>query len=234
MDQNSDHIRSCYDAVAREYAAQFADELEHKPLDRELLSRFAAEVLGRGAVYDLGCGPGQTTAFLHAQGVNVCGLDLSSDLLREARQKYPNIEFLQGDMLALPLTDASAAGVVAFYAIVHLSPLKLRQALNEMFRILQPAGLLLLTFHIGDGYVHRDEFLGHAVSLDFVFFQPQAVANELTQAGFGAVEVIERDSYPDVEYPSRRAYVFARKGEVVSSKAVVGEMDMVGEGSLRS
>jgi hypothetical protein len=27
------------------------------------------------------------------------------------------------------------------------------------------------------------------------------------------VEVIERDPYPDVEYPSRRAYVFASKPE---------------------
>src|SRR5262245_33995956 len=63
MEQNSDYIRACYDAVAREYAERFTDELAHKPLDRELLSRFASEV-GGGQVYDLGCGPGQTTAFL--------------------------------------------------------------------------------------------------------------------------------------------------------------------------
>jgi ubiquinone/menaquinone biosynthesis C-methylase UbiE len=214
MDQTSDHIRASYDAVAWEYAARFADELAQKPLDRELLSRFAAEVTGRGVVYDLGCGPGQTTAFLHAQGVSVRGLDLSPDMLREARQKYPGIEFVQGDMLALPLADDSVAGVVAFYAIVHLSPSGLRQALKEMYRVLQPGGLFLLTFHIGDGSVHRDEFLGHRVSLDFNFFQPRVIADELTQAGFVAVEVNERDPYPDVEYPSRRAYVFARKGEL--------------------
>ncbi|MEP7132817.1 MAG: hypothetical protein ABI914_06615 [Acidobacteriota bacterium] len=33
----------------------------------------------------------------------------------------------------------------------------------------------------------------------------------LSEAGFGLEESIERDSYPDVEYPSRRAYLFARK-----------------------
>ena len=57
MKQASDHIRACYDAVAREYAEKFAGELAHKPLDRELLTRFANEVRGRGEVYDLGCGP---------------------------------------------------------------------------------------------------------------------------------------------------------------------------------
>src|SRR5947209_5084732 len=103
MEQTPAHIRACYDAVAREYADRFAGELAHKPLDRELLARFASEVRGRGQVYDLGCGPGQTTAFLHASGVPVRGLDLSAALLREARQRHPGIEFETGDMLALPL-----------------------------------------------------------------------------------------------------------------------------------
>jgi hypothetical protein len=78
---------------------------------------------------------------------------------------------------------------------------------------LQPGGKLLLAFHIGEDSKHIDEFLGHAVSLDFIFFNPQEVSAALIQAGFAAVEAIERDPYPEVEYPSRRAYLFARKGE---------------------
>jgi SAM-dependent methyltransferase len=212
-EQTSDQIRACYDAVAREYAERFADELAHKPLDRELLSRFAAEVRGRGLVYDLGCGPGQTTAFLHGCGVAVRGLDLSADLLREASRRHPGIEFEQGDMLALPCADASLAGVIAFYAIVHLSPAGLRQVLAQMQRVLQPGGRLLLAFHIGVGSIHVEEFLGRSVSLDFVFFDPRVVTDELVRAGFVGVEAIERAPYPDVEYPSRRAYLFARKPE---------------------
>jgi SAM-dependent methyltransferase len=213
MEQTSDHIRACYDAVAREYADRFAGELAHKALDRELLARFASEVRGRGRVYDLACGPGQTAAFLHACGVQVRGLDLSAELLREARQRHPGLEFDQGDMLALPLADASLAGVIAFYAVVHLSPAGLRRALAEMHRVLQAGGRLLLAFHIGEGSIHVEEFLGRSVELDFVFFTPQGVAGELVRAGFVAVEVIERDPYPEVEYPSRRAYVSARKPE---------------------
>src|SRR5262245_50248993 len=213
MEQTSEHIRACYDAVAGEYAERFADELAHKPLDRELLARFAAEVRGRGEVYDLGCGPGQTTAFLHGCGVRVRGLDLSAELLREARQRHPGVEFEAGDMLALPFADASAAGVVAFYAIVHLSPAGLRRALAEMYRVLRPEGRLLLAFHVGDGSIHVDDFLGRPVALDFVFFTRQAVTGELVRAGFVDVAAIERDPYPEVEYPSRRAYVFARKPE---------------------
>jgi SAM-dependent methyltransferase len=209
MQQNADYVRAAYDAVAQEYAATFADELAHKPMDREVLTRFASSV--RGDVLDLGCGPGQTTAFLHGLGVSVRGLDLSPELVREARQLHPAVEFLSGDMLALPVADASQAGVVAFYAIVHFAPDQLRKAVEEMFRALRPGGFLLLAFHIGEGSKRVEEFLGRPVSLEFYFFNPRAVSAELVRAGFEAAEVIERDPYPNVEYPSRRAYVFARK-----------------------
>lgn len=217
MEQSSAYIRSCYNKVAREYADRFADELAHKPLDRELLARFASEVGGSGEVYDLGCGPGQTTAFLHAHGVKVRGLDLSEALLREARQRHPGVAFEQGDMLALPCASGSLAGVVAFYAIVHLAPAGLRQELAEMYRVLQAGGRLLLAFHVGDGAIRVEEFLGHPVNLEFAFFPVQYITEELARAGFVQVEATERDPYPAVEYPSRRAYLFARKPEYDAS-----------------
>lgn len=209
MSQTPDHVRTCYDTVAKEYADRFAGELAHKPLDRELLRRFATEV--HGPVLDLGCGPGHVTAFLKECGADVCGQDLSPELIAEARQRHPNIPFETGDMLDLPDPDGSAAGVVAFYAIVHFTPDQLARALAEIHRVLRPGGRVLLSFHIGREVVHVDEFLGQPVPLDFIFFQPQDVAVELTGAGFDQVEVIERDPYPEVEYPSRRAYLFAGK-----------------------
>lgn len=213
MKQTSERIRTCYDTVAREYAARFADELTHKPLDRELLIRFASEVRDRGLVYDLGCGPGQTTALLHAHGVQVRGLDLSPAILREANRLHPGIEFEWGDLLELACPDESLIGVVGFYAIVHFSPDDLQRAIEQVKRVLRPGGWLLLAFHIGEGSIHIEEFLGRTVTIDFVFFHPDVVVKALTQLGFVIVEVIEREPYPDVEYPSRRAYIFARKPE---------------------
>jgi SAM-dependent methyltransferase len=208
--QNPDEIRAAYDAVARQYAEQFSGELAHKPLDRELLQRFADSVGTDGLVYDLGCGPGETTAFLHGCGASVVGIDLSPVLLEEARKRHPELAFQVGDMLALPLPDGSAAGVVAFYCIVHFSSDQLRIALGEMHRVLNPGGRLLISFHAGDEVKHVEGFLGEDVSLDFTFFAPDAVRAELVRAGFGEIEVVIREPYPDVEYPSRRAYIFAR------------------------
>jgi len=51
MDDNATKsIRESYDRIADEYAHRIFNELQHKPLDRELLNRFANEIAGRGAV----------------------------------------------------------------------------------------------------------------------------------------------------------------------------------------
>ena len=71
------NTQTSYDAVADEYVRRNFDELKDKPLDRDLLDRFADRVRGLGPACDLGCGPGQVARYLHERGVAACGVDLS-------------------------------------------------------------------------------------------------------------------------------------------------------------
>ena len=207
-------IRESYDRLAGEYARRIFNELQHKPLDRELLERFAAAVAGRGEVCDMGCGPGQVARYLHDAGAAVFGLDLSPRMLEKARQLNPDIVFRQGNMLALDLQDETLAGIAAFYAIVNIPQKSLPVVFREMNRVLQPGGLLLLAFHRGDEVLHEDELWGCRISMDFFLFQTSAIRHYLEGAGLAVEEVIEREPYPpDVEYQSRRAYILARKAQ---------------------
>jgi len=202
-------IRS-YDRVAEEYAAQLAGELAHKPFDREWLDRFAERLRGRGPVCDVGCGPGHVAGYLHAQGVDVIGVDLSPGMVEVAQRLHPEIMFRTGDMMALDVADGAWTGIVAFYAIVHLQPVKVTPVLRELRRVLQPEGLLFLAFHAGSGVVHRDELFGQPVQLDFRLFEQRDIEAALVTAGFEILESAVRPPYPDVEYPSHRAYIFAQ------------------------
>lgn len=204
-------IREDYNRLAEEYARHIADELQHKPLDRQLLDRFAAELKGRGEICDMGCGPGHVARYLHQRGASVFGLDLSPGMLQEARKLNPDISFREGNMLALEIPDGSLAGIAAFYAIVNLPKESLVEVFREMERVLQPDGLLLLAFHIGDEILNEEEVWGQKISMNFLLLQPGDIRHWLEQAGLVIEEVVERDPYPDVEYQSRRAYIFARK-----------------------
>jgi SAM-dependent methyltransferase len=211
-------VQSGYDAIADEYARRIYDELRHKPLDRELLDRFAESVKHRGMACDLGCGPGQVARYLQGRGIQVCGVDLSGRMLQRARQLNPGIDFHLGDMRALPFADNTWAGIAAFYAIVNLSKAEVALAVREMWRVLQPEGQLLLSFHLGENVAQvEDDVWGCGVSLEFTFFRATTVLGYLREAGFEIDEVIERNPYgPDVEYQSRRAYIFAHKPQAIS------------------
>lgn len=209
----SEALQSSYNRVAESYAEQFRDEMEKKPFDRKMLEWLAEKVGPLGVICDMGCGPGQIARYLKRLGREVCGVDLSPEMVRQAHRLNPDISFQQGDMLALTdVADNSYGGIAAFYAIVNIPCPSVTQALQELRRVLRPNGVLLLAFHLGQGIKHLDEFLGAAVSLDFFFFETEEVKGYLKTAGFELEEAIERDPYvEDVEYPSRRAYIFARK-----------------------
>jgi SAM-dependent methyltransferase len=200
-----------YDAVAEEYTAQLLNELENKPLDCELLDRFAERMRRKGQVCDLGCGPGQVARYLYERGVDVFGIDLSPAMVEEARKANPDIEFRVGNMRSLDLPDGSLAGIAAFYSIIHVPLEGVTEVLLELRRVLQPGGVLFLTFHVGDEVVHLDDFFGHQVALDFTFFTQGEMEGYLRDAGFTLDTSIERPPYPDVEHQSTRVYIFAVK-----------------------
>jgi SAM-dependent methyltransferase len=207
-------IQEGYDQVAAEYAKKFFTELDHKPFDRLLLDRFIAEVKGRGAVCDMGCGPGAVARYLHDQGLEeVVGVDLSPQMVRQAHVLSPMLHFQTGDMCALDISDNAWVGIAAFYSIIHVSREHAVEALAELKRVMVPGGLLLLAFHIdmGKKHVHLEEFFDKKVSIDFVFFQVQEMRKYLKKAGFINIEVFERPPYPEIEYQGPRAYIFARK-----------------------
>jgi hypothetical protein len=81
-----------------------------------------------------------------------------------------------------------------------------------MDRVLKPGGLLLLAFHMGDEVLREKELWGRPISMDFFLFRPSAIRQYMESSGLAIEEIVEREPYaPEVEYQSRRAYIFARK-----------------------
>lgn len=204
-------LKAGYDEVAETYVDRMYGELAHKPLDRELLDAFAAEMMGAGPVCDLGCGPGHVSRYLRDRGVDVIGLDIADGMLAHARRLNPDITFLQEDMTALTQPDATWAGILAFYSLIHVPRGEMVEALRGLRRVLQKGAPLFLAFHLGTEDLHIEDFLGHAVSLDFFLFTSSEMQGYLESADFEIERVTERDPYPDVEYPSRRSYILARR-----------------------
>src|SRR5260370_39939126 len=147
LGKNLDKVERSYDALAEEYAKRISSELDHRPRERELLQRFAARCRDRGMICDLGCGPGHVARYIQEFNPSVIGLDLSLQSVIEARQRNPEIPFVQGDMLALPFASGRLGGIVAFYAIIHFDGPQVDQPFAEMCRALAKWRLFRLGLH---------------------------------------------------------------------------------------
>ncbi len=96
--------------------------------------------LGRGKTLDNGCGTGLFLPFLGEYSV---GLDLSSELLREARERAGNRALVQGDSENLPFRAAVFENMASITVIQNLpSPKKL---ITESSRVVKQNGTIVIS-----------------------------------------------------------------------------------------
>ena len=143
--------RDAYDAVAALYTDMFRDVMNDPPLDRALISAFAELARGGAPVADLGCGPGRMTGFLASLGVDAFGVDLSPEMIAQARAEHPGLRFEVGTMTSLDLPDGGAGGILAWYSTIHTPPADLPPIFAEFHRVLAPGGHLLIGFPFREG-----------------------------------------------------------------------------------
>jgi SAM-dependent methyltransferase len=203
-----DTVAHDYNRLADEYAARMFGELVGKPFDRDLLDRFAT-VVGSGRVCDVGCGPGHVGRYLHERGCDVFGIDLSPRMVELATELSPGIEFRVSDLRALRIADASLAGIVAFYSLIHLRANELAPALVELRRVLRPGGRLLLAVHEGDQSRRLAELWGIPITLEFNFITYDQLSAALLEARFDIEQITHRAPNPEVEAATDRLYATA-------------------------
>ncbi|HXM54638.1 MAG TPA: class I SAM-dependent methyltransferase [Candidatus Dormibacteraeota bacterium] len=99
---------------------------------------------GCGRALDVGCGTGLLTRTLAARCEHVTGIDLSPNMVEEARRRsadVANVEYVLGDVMAAPL-DAGGFECVASSAVLHHLPLA--PVLERLRDLLRPGGVLLV------------------------------------------------------------------------------------------
>lgn len=208
--RDHDRAAATYDAAAEAYAARLSDELEHKPLDRALLTALLDARPAGSRVADLGCGPGHVSGWMAARGASCVGIDVSPRMVELARLAEPAAEFREGDLLSLPAGEAEFGAIVALYSVIHLMRDELAPAFAEMRRVLVPGGQALVSFHVGDEVRHVTDLWGAEVDLDFRFLLPADVSVAMEEAGLAVEARLEREPYPE-EVVTRRCYLLGRR-----------------------
>lgn len=134
--------REAYNLVARNYDEwtwqRFWRMAEAPIVTRELLRSRSRKFL------DVGCGTGPYLRRLAPMGLNGIGLDISEEMLGEARRRGGNLHALvQGDARFLPFKPRSFEAVLMARVLSHIGELDI--ALSEVARVLRSGGVFVLT-----------------------------------------------------------------------------------------
>lgn len=209
-----DRVRAAYGTVARSYADNFDDELadgeQSLPFERWLLDRIAA-LAGDAPIADAGCGPGHVTAYLNRRGAHATGIDLTEEMVEQARERHPEGDYAVGDLRQL-LRPTGADGwgaVLAWYSLIHLAGSELAPAIAALARPLRPGGWLLVALHAGAEVIGLDRWFGHAIDLDFVLHPPDSVRAAAEAAGLTDIEWYLRG--PQAGETTTRYYLLGRR-----------------------
>ena len=134
-----DAVRRMFDRIAPVYDAM--NRTMTAGLDRRWRRITAESVVRVGdRVLDACCGTGDLAIADAKVGGKVTGLDFSEPMLERARRKAPELEWISGDILALPFEDASFDAATVGFGVRNVEDLE--RSLAELRRVLRSGGRL--------------------------------------------------------------------------------------------
>ncbi len=148
---------------------------------------------------DVACGPGWLSAAARDRGARPTGIDAAEAMVIEARRRYPDLDFQQGDAENLSFADGEFDAVGMNFGLLHMG--RPERALQEANRVLRPGGQIGFTV-----WAPADEAIAFKLILGaiqahgtldvplppgppfFRFSDPEESRRALTGAGFMAPE----------------------------------------------
>jgi demethylmenaquinone methyltransferase/2-methoxy-6-polyprenyl-1,4-benzoquinol methylase len=132
-------VRAMFDRISPVY--DLMNRVMTAGLDRRWRRLTARAVVRPGdRVLDACCGTGDLALAAREAGGDVTGLDFSEAMLKRARRKDTEVEWVRGDLLALPFEDSSFDAATIGFGIRNVSDVE--AGLRELARVLRPGGRL--------------------------------------------------------------------------------------------
>lgn len=140
------HEKEYEDKIAHRYDRDYHSSLVTKYHDEEFVDYIMKNYKKGDRILDLGCGPASIWNELQprlCEDDKLVGVDLSSNMISEAKTKYPDYEFKEGSFFNIPYGDNEFDLVIVSSAFHHILDTDLPEALKEISRVMDEHGRLI-------------------------------------------------------------------------------------------
>jgi ubiquinone/menaquinone biosynthesis C-methylase UbiE len=139
-------VKEHFDRLSKNYHKQIARHVRIHLIEKwwQLVSACFKE---NPYVLDVGCGDGTNVRFLRAKGINAIGIDASTELVREGKNRNADLEnnIFEGDACFLDFEDATFDIVLMIGLLHHIYPkIDQKKAIAEGLRVVKKDGFLII------------------------------------------------------------------------------------------
>lgn len=169
--------------------------------------RAIAFAKGRGRALDIGCGcTGRFIDLMEGEGFTPAGLDISSEMLKLARQRHPQIDFVEADICSYCFPDQYDF-ITAWDSLWHVPLAQQRAVVSKIVQSLSTGGVLIFSFGGTEGEdAHTNSAMGPEVY--YATLGIQGYIKLCLQLGC-VIRHLEFDQYPELH-----AYLIVEKCSV--------------------
>jgi ubiquinone/menaquinone biosynthesis C-methylase UbiE len=164
----------------------------------------------RGKILDAGCGPGNISRYFIIRDYEVVGIDLSSGLIKIAKERVRKGKFLVMDMRNIKFPTETFNGVYSAYSLEHVSNHDVPKVLSEYHRVLKKNGILFLAVKAGHGEVYLEEPLADNKLCFFNFFDDEWLKAQLIENKFNICQFIRKKPVTKGELPNDKLIYIAK------------------------
>ena len=104
------------------------------------------------SVLDAGCGTGRVAIELAARGIDVAGVDLDPAMIGHAREKAPELTWIEDDLATVDVGRQFDVVVMAGNVMIFVAPQTEVAVVANMARHVAPGGHLIAGFQLGRSF----------------------------------------------------------------------------------
>jgi 2-polyprenyl-3-methyl-5-hydroxy-6-metoxy-1,4-benzoquinol methylase len=186
-----DHNQKFYDLSAQGYAEEwYTNDLMLKSI-KEYMDLFT---IIKPRILDLGCGPGNESRRLSQCGANVVGIDFSSESIRIAQEKNPDLKFYEMNFFNIDKFIGSFDGIFACSSLIHLKKEKLNDILEITRKVIVKNGYFFNIYRKGEGQsISYPEINGVKLERIVELYTKEIIDSMFSDHGF----IFVKDGYLD-------------------------------------
>ncbi len=142
LNKDPDEVAAMFDAVAKKY--DVTNDVLSFGQTRTWRKAVVAAIDPQPGekILDLAAGTGTSTQPFYLAGADPVACDFSAGMIEVGRERFPHLNFVQGDALALPFANNTFDAVTISFGLRNVNDVDL--ALRELYRVTKPTGRLVI------------------------------------------------------------------------------------------